>query len=112
LSERGGILSSMESSEIYEIAEWRARRERSTDVPLGVPPFALEEPCSGCGARRIATMVWRRRAGGEAEAFPRMEPHFLCRDGHVLWQEVTDAAIPLSGTSGILGHFEGEISAG
>jgi hypothetical protein len=39
-----------------------------------------------------------------------MEPHFLCRDGDVVWQEVTDAGIALAGWTGILGHFEGAAS--
>jgi hypothetical protein len=37
-----------------------------------------------------------------------MEPHFLCRDGAVVCQEITDAGIRLKGWSGILGHFEEE----
>ena len=75
---------------------------------MGAPPFALEEPCPGCGERRVATMVWRSESP-QTRPFPlpRMEPHFLCRDGEVVWQEVTDAGIALTGWTGILGHFEG-----
>ena len=97
----------MGMGEIHRIAEWRARRAAENDVEMDAPPFALEEPCPGCGARRIATMVWRSAsAGAPPMALPRMAPHFLCRDGEVVWQEVTDAGISLSGWSRILGHFE------
>jgi hypothetical protein len=74
------------------------------------PPFLLEEPCPGCGIPRVATMVWRR-TGQESTPLPRVEPHFLCRGGEVLYQEVTDAGISLTGWSGILGHFEEEAPA-
>ena len=90
---------------IVSIAPWRARRQARTDVPMGSPPFVLEEPCDGCGARRVSTMVWRGLRAGHYVAFPRVEPHFLCRDGRVVWQEITDAPIPVSGWSHILGRF-------
>jgi hypothetical protein len=51
-------------------------------------------------------MVWREIDSSNRVPFPRIEPHFLCRDGRVLWQEITDAPIPISGWSRILGHFE------
>ena len=97
--------------EVERLSEWRARRAARDDVPMGVPPFVLEEPCPGCDARRIATMVWRRMPAGETFALPSMEPHFVCRDGEVLFQEITDAGIALTGWSGILGHFEPEAPA-
>jgi len=98
--------------EVRWISEWRARRAAIDDVPMGAPPFVLEEPCPGCNRRRIATMVWRRRPGDAfSTALPRMEPHFECRDGEVLHQEITDAGFALTGWSGILGHFEAEIPA-
>ena len=95
--------------ELHDISEWRARRRARADVPIGAPPFVLEEPCPGCGGRRVATMVWRQLSE-ESPRFPlpRIEPHFLCRDDEVVWQDVTDAGIPLSGWSGILGHFESD----
>jgi hypothetical protein len=99
--------------EIHQIAAWRARRDARDDVPIGGPPFVLEEPCPGCGQRRVATMVWRRSPGSALPApLPRMEPHFLCRDGEVLWQEITDAGVPLARWSEILGHFEDERESG
>jgi hypothetical protein len=99
--------------EIQQIAEWRARRAANADVPIGAPPFVLEEPCPGCGQRRVATMVWRSASEDALPVpLPRMAPHFLCREGEVLWQEITDAGIPLSGWSGILGHFDEATSAG
>jgi len=98
--------------EVRRISDWRARRAAIGDVPMDVPPFVLEEPCPGCGERRIATMVWRFRPGEPVSiALPRMEPHFVCRDGEVLYQEITDAGIALKGWSGILGHFEAEVPA-
>ena len=101
----------MGMGEIHRIAEWRARRAAQEDIPMGAPPFALEEPCPGCGERRVATMVWRSESPQTRPIpLPRMEPHFLCRDGHVVWQEVTDAGIALTGWTGILGHFEGAAS--
>ena len=51
-------------------------------------------------------LVWRGSAGRPARPFPRVEPHFLCREGRVVWQEITDAPIPISGWSRILGHFD------
>jgi hypothetical protein len=99
--------------ELHEIAAWRARRAAREDVPIGAPPFVLEEPCPGCGERRVATMVWRQNAAASLPVpLPRMEPHFLCRDGEVVWQEVTDAGIPLFRWSEILGHFEPERESG
>lgn len=98
--------------EIHRIAEWRARRAGGGDVLIGAPLFILEEPCPGCGERRVATMVWRRpSADAPAVPLPRMAPHFLCRDGEVVWQEITDAGLPLTGWSAILGHFEEASSA-
>ena len=92
---------------VEQIQEWRARRAAKTDIPMGSPPFVLEEPCAGCGATRVSTMVWRSDASsGRHIPFPRIEPHFLCRDGHVIWQEITDAPIPISGWSDILGRFQ------
>ena len=93
---------------VVELAAWRVRRDRSRDIPMGAPPFVLEEPCPGCGAERVATMVWRESTGGRAVPLPRMEPHFECRDGRVLHQEITDAPMPLSAWSSILGRFREE----
>ncbi len=90
---------------VEHIGQWRARRTARTDVAIGAPPFVLEEACAGCGCRRVSTMVWREMAGRRV-AFPRIEPHFLCHDGRVVWQEITDAPIPVSGWSRILGRFE------
>ena len=102
-----GMDIGIEMENVERISDWRIRRAAANDVPIGAPPFVLETPCPGCGERRVATMVWRRApAGGPSTPLPRMEPHFLCRDGEVVWQEVTDAGIPLTGWSGILGHFE------
>jgi len=42
---------------------------------------------------------------------PRMEPHFECRRGRVLYQEITDAPLPVSEWARILGRFREE-SAG
>ena len=93
--------------EVHDIAAWRARRTAKEDIPIGAPPFVLVEACPGCGARRVSTMVWRKGSSdGRRVPFPRVEPHFLCRDGHVLWQEISDAPIPVSTWSGILGRFE------
>ncbi len=92
--------------EIHDIAQWRARKAARSDIPIGAPPFVLAEPCEGCGERRVSTMVWRMNSTGRRAPFPRIEPHFRCRDGRVLWQDITDAPIPLSSWSGILGHFE------
>ncbi|HYK41290.1 MAG TPA: hypothetical protein VE007_02800 [Thermoanaerobaculia bacterium] len=92
---------------IVEIAAWRAKKIADEDVPMGAPPFALLEPCPGCGARRITTMVWRFAGGRDAEGvpFPRIEPHYLCRDGHVLYQDITDAPIPVSCWNRVMGRF-------
>ena len=93
--------------EVHDIATWRARRDAKDDIPIGGPPFVLEQPCAGCGARRVSTMVWRNDPSrGRRVPFPRVEPHFRCCDGRVLWQEITDAPIPISDWSAILGHFE------
>lgn len=92
--------------EIHDIAQWRARKAARSDIPIGAPPFVLAEPCEGCGARRVSTMVWRMDSTGRRAPFPKVEPHFRCRDGRVLWQDITDAPIPVSSWSGILGHFE------
>ena len=93
--------------EVEQIGEWRARRRAASDSAIGAPPFALEEPCPGCGVRRVSTMVWRLAdSQGKRVAFPRVEPHFFCEDGRVVWQEITDAPIPISDWSRILGHFE------
>ena len=93
--------------EVHDIAVWRARKLAEGDIPIGAPPFVLEEPCRGCGTRRVSTMVWRNDpARGRLVPFPRVEPHFRCRDGRVLWQEITESPIPISAWSGILGHFE------
>ncbi len=91
---------------VEQISHWRARRRSRTDVPMGSAPFVLEDACAGCGARRVSTMVWRETSAGRRVAFPRIEPHFLCRDGQVVWQEITDAPIPVSGWSRIFGHFD------
>ena len=92
---------------LVDIAAWRAKRTAAADVPIGSPPFVLEEPCAGCGARRVSTMVWRDFAGrGERVPFPRIEPHFLCRDGRVVWQDITDAPMPVSQWSSVKGRFE------
>jgi hypothetical protein len=93
--------------EVHDIATLRARRAAQDDVPMGGPPFVLEEPCTGCGSRRTSIMVWRNDPTRSRRVpFPRVEPHFLCRDGHVVFQEITDAPIPVSAWSTILGHFE------
>ncbi len=92
---------------LEEIASWRAKKKAAGDIPIGSPAFVLEEPCAGCGARRVSIMVWRDLSGrGERVPFPRIEPHFLCRDGRVVWQEITDAPIPVSEWSRVKGRFE------
>jgi len=91
---------------IERLSDWRARRASRDDVPMDAPPFVLEEPCPGCGRQRVATMVWRRLSPDAYVPLPRMEPHFVCHDGGVLFQEITDAGIATTGWSGILGHFE------
>jgi hypothetical protein len=94
--------------EVHDIAVWRARRAAGDDIPIGAPrPFVLQEACPGFGARRVSTIIWRMNPGkGRRVAFPRIAPYFLCRDGRVLWQEITDAPIPISAWSGILGQFK------
>jgi hypothetical protein len=97
----------MNDTSITEIAAWRARRMAASDIPIGAPPFVLVEPCPGCGTRRVTTMVWRMNPStGGRVAFPRVEPHFFCRDGRILWQEISDAPIPVTAWSRILGQFE------
>ena len=100
--------------ELHDLAGWRARRRARGDVPMGAAPFVLEEPCPGCGAERVAVMVWRRLEGADSGVvpFPRLEPHFVCRGGEVVHQEITDAGVALTGWSGILGHFEPERESG
>lgn len=94
---------------VVEIAPWRARRRLSRDVPMGAPPFVLEEPCPGCGAERVATMVWRSQADGDrAVPLPRMDPHFECDGTAVLYQDITDSPLPISFWSRILGRFREE----
>lgn len=91
---------------IVDIAAWRARRIAERDVPMGAPPFALVEPCPGCGVDRVSTMVWRTLSAGlEPVPFPRIEPHYLCRDGHVLYQDITDAPMPVSSWKSVMGRF-------
>jgi hypothetical protein len=92
---------------LVDIATFRAKRNAARDVPIGSPPFVLEEPCPGCGEPRVSTMVWRDLTGrGESVPFPRIEPHFLCRDGRVVWQEITDAPIAVSDWKRVKGRFE------
>jgi hypothetical protein len=96
-----------EMGEVHDIAAWRAGKAAREDVPMGSSPFVLEDACPGCGARRISMMVWRKDSSRDRRVpFPRVEPHFLCRDGRVVWQEITDAPIPVSKWSEILGRFE------
>ena len=103
--ETGGLAA----GNVVELALWRTRRDRSRDLPMGAPPFVLEEPCPGCGAERVATMVWRETPGaGRPVPLPRMEPHFECRGGRVVHQEITDAPLPVSAWSSILGRFREE----
>ena len=91
---------------VEPIAVWRARRAAAKDLPMGVPPFVLEEPCPGCGVERVGILVWREVSPSRpASAFPRIEPHFQCEEGRVLFQEITDAPIPVSAWVGILGRF-------
>ena len=99
-----GPLGKDEGDNLVELLAWRARRDRSRDVPMGSDPFVLEDPCPGCGAERVATMVFRF---GDVP-FPRMEPHFECAGGRVLHQDITDAPIPISEWSSILGRFREE----
>ena len=91
---------------VEEISEWRARKAAAQDVPLGASPFVLEERCAGCGAERVGALVWRKLSPEQpAIPFPRIEPHFLCRDGRVLFQEITDAPLPVASWNRILGRF-------
>lgn len=91
---------------IVDISAWRAKRVASQDEPMGVPPFTLLELCPGCGSERVSTMVWRAsEPGAEPIPFPRIEPHFLCRDGRVLFQEITDAPMPPSSWKRVMGRF-------
>ena len=91
---------------VVDISEWRARRSAARDVPMEVPPFALLEPCPGCGAERVSTMVWRAFApDADPVPFPRIEPHFLCSDGHVVYQEITEAPIPVESWKKVMGRF-------
>jgi len=95
--------------EVHDIAVWRARKLAENDISIGSPGVIREQPCDGCGARRVGTMVWRKETSGDRRVpFPRIEPHFLCRDGRVIFQEITEAPIPMSSWSAILGHFEEE----
>ena len=97
----------MNETNITEIDAWRARKMAASDIPIGAPPFVLQEPCPGCGTRRVTMMVWRLKSvTGRRVAFPRVEPHFQCAGGRILWQEITDAPIPVSAWSRILGRFE------
>src|SRR5260221_9614837 len=97
----------MNETNITEVAARHAKKMATFDIPIGAPPFVLNEACPGCGTRRVTTMVWRLNpATGRRVAFPRVAPHFFCRDGHVLLQEITDPPIPLSAWARILGQFE------
>ena len=51
-------------------------------------------------------MVWRS-AGPDCDGvpFPRIEPHYLCREGHVLYQDITDAPIPVESWKRVMGRF-------
>ncbi|MEP6802804.1 MAG: hypothetical protein ABJC07_12730 [Acidobacteriota bacterium] len=91
---------------VTRISEWRARRAAAGDVPIGAPPFVLIEPCAGCGSERVGALVWRQTvAGADPVPYPRIEPHYLCREGRVVFQDITDAPIPQSAWTGILGRF-------
>jgi hypothetical protein len=98
---------------VVELAAWRLRRDRARDVEMGALPFVLEEPCPGCGAARVATMVWREpERGGPAVPLPRMEPHFECREGRVVYQEITESPVDISAWSRILGRFVAKEAGG
>ncbi len=90
---------------VEDIGFWRAKRAAANDVSMGAPPFVLEEPCPGCGSERVGEMVWRLETGKRPLPLPRMDPHFLCRDGRVLYQDVTDSPEPVSSWKHILGRF-------
>lgn len=90
---------------VVELACWRDRRDRTRDIPMGAAPFVLEDACPGCGAERVAIMVFRETRGGGRAPLPRIEPHFECRDGRVLHQEITDSPMPITEWSRILGRF-------
>ncbi|MEO8190221.1 MAG: hypothetical protein ABI682_07740 [Acidobacteriota bacterium] len=91
---------------VVEISEWRARRAGAADVPIGAPPFVLIEPCGGCGSERVGALVWRQTTpDADPVPYPRIEPHFLCSNGRVVYQDISDAPIPLSAWTGILGRF-------
>jgi hypothetical protein len=98
--------------EVHDIGTWRARKAAARDVEMGAPPFVLEEPCPGCGAERVGTMVWRMfRTSDSTERevpFPRIEPHFLCCDGRVVHQEITDSPAPVTSWKQIFGRFRQE----
>jgi hypothetical protein len=94
---------------VEDIGLWRARRAQqvaSHDVAMGAPPFVLEEPCPGCGAERIGEMVWRSQPGKRPLPLPRIAPHFLCREGRVVYQDVTDSPEPVTSWKQILGRFQ------
>ena len=96
---------------VQNIAEWRVRRAAADDVSMGAPPFVLEEACPGCGAERVGTMVWRPTGLDRPTAMPRIAPHFLCRDGLVVYQDITDSPEPVSSWRRILGRFQSEPAA-
>ena len=96
---------------VQNIAEWRARRAAAADVSMGAPPFVLKEACPGCGAERVGTMVWRPTGFDRPTAMPRIAPHFLCRDGLVVYQDITESPEPVSSWRHILGRFQAEPAA-
>jgi hypothetical protein len=101
------LFDRLTNDNVIVLADWKARRSAALDVPMGAPPFALVEPCPGCGAERVSTMVWRTQGPGlEAVPFPRIEPHYLCRDGRVLYQDITDAPLQVSSWKKVMGRFQ------
>lgn len=93
-------------ADVTQISEWRARRAAAADVPIGAPPFVLVEPCPGCGCERVGALVWRQFSSeSDPIPFPRIEPHFQCREGRVLFQEITDAPMPRAAWNQVLGRF-------
>jgi hypothetical protein len=97
---------------LIRIAEWRARRGQAqaafADEPMGAPPFALLEACPGCGSERISTMVWRTILPEAAPVpFPRFSPHYLCENGQVVYQDITDAPLLPAAWKTVLGRFRG-----